>query len=150
VDQSNKCCAGAVEDDELELVSDADIMPALVELEIEPSDWAVAGSEKEPIDTANEDPVAGAEVELVDAVTVGIRLTGLGICVTPPATVVVAKLAAGLWPAPRPLVVAVGAEGAVECAKPGAARSGSGLPLFASSTDMSWVVTTRRAWSVPR
>jgi hypothetical protein len=148
VDQSHRCCAGAVEDDELELDCGADVMPALVEWEIEPSDWAVAGREKEPTDTANEDPAAGA-VELVDAVTAGVRLTGLGACVRL-AAVLIARPTAGLWPAPRPLVVAVGDEGAVEWAKPGAARSGSGLPLFASSTDMSWVVTTRRAWSVPR
>jgi hypothetical protein len=152
VDQGNRCCAGAVEDDELKLDSGADVMPALVEWEIEPSDGAVAGSENEPIDTANEDPVAAAVAEaavVVDAVTLGVRLTGLGACMRL-AAVVMAKLAAGLWPAPGTLFVAVGADGPVECAKPGAARSGSGLPLFASSTDMSWVVTTRRAWSVPR
>src|SRR5262245_55192864 len=97
MDQSDRCCAGAVEDDELELACGADAMPALVEWEIEPSDWAVAGSEKEPIDTANEDPVAGARPKVVDAVTVGVRLTRLAICVTPPTTVVMARLAAGLW-----------------------------------------------------
>ena len=79
-------------------------MPALVEFEIEPSDWAGPCSEKEPIDTANGDPIAVAEV--VVAATVGVRLTRRGAVVTP-AALLMARLASGLWTPLRPLPVAV-------------------------------------------
>src|SRR5271165_6261826 len=93
------CDASPVENAVLETpASGAAVVPALVEFEIEPSDWAGPCSEKEPIDTPNVDPIATHWV--VVATTVGVRLTRLG-------ALLMARLASGLWTPLEPLPVAV-------------------------------------------
>src|SRR5208282_1194202 len=74
-----------------------DVMPAVLEFAIEPSDWVGPCSEKEPVDGANGDPIAA---EVVVAVTFGVRLTRLG-------ALLVARLASGLWTSLKPRLVMV-------------------------------------------
>ena len=111
VDHSGHCRASPVANDELvKLARGAAVARALGESAIEPSDTAGPCSETEPIDGADVNPSAAAEV--VVAVAVGVRLARLGAGAMAAAPLM-ARLASTLWAPPKPLFVAVRASNAL-------------------------------------